>query len=240
MARGLDRRRRNLSSRPRKRGTHVPLQPACRLAPGNTREAMTWATGINEKVNQVTGLNVGLYAQTFSPEVGTLSWSTFVPDLPTLKPPTTSCSWTTHTFRWSTRAPSSRRLVLTTPCCRSFPANPIRAVRSNTPRPCRQCARAESHQRHRARYRDRTTGRENSGHPVLFATAATGNYGAVAWLSGYADVREMERAQQALAADAQFGSSSTRTSVMSTPINPPRPSSSSTDVSPNANHLGAS
>ena len=46
---------------------------------------MTWATSITEKVNQITGLNVGLYAQTFSPEVGTLSWSTFVPDLPTLE-----------------------------------------------------------------------------------------------------------------------------------------------------------
>ena len=56
-----------------------------RLAPGNTRAAMTWATEITEKVNEITGLNVRLYASTFSPEVGALSWSTFVPDLATLE-----------------------------------------------------------------------------------------------------------------------------------------------------------
>ena len=43
-----------------------------RLAPGNTRAAMTWATGITEKANQITGLNIGLFASTFSPDVGAL------------------------------------------------------------------------------------------------------------------------------------------------------------------------
>lgn len=32
----------------------------------------------------------------------------------------------------------------------------------------------------------------------------TGPYGAVAWLSGYTDVQALERAQQALNADAEF------------------------------------
>ena len=40
-----------------------------RIAPGKTRAAITWATGITEKVNQITDLNVALYAQTYSPEV---------------------------------------------------------------------------------------------------------------------------------------------------------------------------
>src|SRR5258707_15394309 len=56
-----------------------------RLAPGNTRDAMAWATGITEKVNQVSGLPVSLFTQVFSPEVCTLVWSTLVPDLATLK-----------------------------------------------------------------------------------------------------------------------------------------------------------
>jgi hypothetical protein len=43
-----------------------------------------------------------------------------------------------------------------------------------------------------------------TGQPSLFATATTGPYGAVEWLTGFADVREMERAQQALAADTSF------------------------------------
>src|ERR1700760_1812471 len=56
-----------------------------RLASGNTRASMTWATAITEKVNQITSLNVGLYAQVFSPGLGTLAWSPFVPDLATLE-----------------------------------------------------------------------------------------------------------------------------------------------------------
>ena len=63
-----------------------------RLAPGNTHDSMAWATSITEKVNQIVSLNTGLFAQTFSPEVGTLVWSTFVPDLATLEPATHTSS----------------------------------------------------------------------------------------------------------------------------------------------------
>ena len=40
---------------------------------------------------------------------------------------------------------------------------------------------------------------------MLFGTGVTGNYGAVGWLSGYTDAADLERAQQATAADAEFG-----------------------------------
>ena len=44
-----------------------------------------------------------------------------------------------------------------------------------------------------------------TGLPDLFGAAATGNYGAVGWITGYADVNELERAQTTLAANADFG-----------------------------------
>jgi hypothetical protein len=44
-----------------------------------------------------------------------------------------------------------------------------------------------------------------TGLPSLFGTSATGNYGAVGWISGYADVNEMERAQTTLNSNAEFG-----------------------------------
>src|SRR5690242_10076713 len=68
-----------------RRGLMYLFSRQAQLAPGNTRAAMTWATGITEKVNQITGLEVSLFSLTFSPRVGTLAWSTFVPDLPTLE-----------------------------------------------------------------------------------------------------------------------------------------------------------
>jgi hypothetical protein len=42
------------------------------------------------------------------------------------------------------------------------------------------------------------------GTPVLFATATTGTYGAVSWLSAYADAQALEKSQQTLSADAKF------------------------------------
>src|SRR5207237_6162001 len=54
-------------------------------APGNTRAATAWATDVTEKATKISGLNVSLFAQTFSPETGTLVWSAFAPDLATLE-----------------------------------------------------------------------------------------------------------------------------------------------------------
>jgi hypothetical protein len=55
-----------------------------RLALGQTRAARMWATEITARINQVTGLQVSLYAQIMSAEVGALDWGTAVPDLGTL------------------------------------------------------------------------------------------------------------------------------------------------------------
>jgi len=56
-----------------------------RLSGVKFRESIAWATSITERVAQTTGMQVGLWNQTFSPAVGTLVWSTFVPDLATLE-----------------------------------------------------------------------------------------------------------------------------------------------------------
>ena len=56
-----------------------------RIGGGQTRAAMEWALGQTEKVNRITGLQVSLYTQVYSLEVGSIGWSTFVPDLATLE-----------------------------------------------------------------------------------------------------------------------------------------------------------
>ena len=52
-----------------------------RLAPGNVVDAMTWAAKITEKVNAISEIPVTLWTTEFSPQVGTLSWTTVVEDL---------------------------------------------------------------------------------------------------------------------------------------------------------------
>ena len=56
-----------------------------RLRPGQTMKAMTWALEQTERVNRIVDTPVSLYSQVFSPDVGTLAWSSFVPDLATLE-----------------------------------------------------------------------------------------------------------------------------------------------------------
>ena len=166
---------------------------------------MTWATSINEKVNQITGLNVGLYAQTFSPEVGTLSWSTFVPDLPTLEAATDKLL---VDDAYVSMVDAGAKFAL------GGADDTLLQIVSGEPDPSRQiqyvttvqtvCASGNLTKGIELGIEIAQQAEKVVGTPVLFATGVTGNYGAVAWLSGYADVQEMERAQQALAGDAEI------------------------------------
>lgn len=52
-----------------------------RIRPGRMGDATVWAMELTEKVNRITDLGVGLWTSRFSPGLGTMAWSTFVPDL---------------------------------------------------------------------------------------------------------------------------------------------------------------
>jgi hypothetical protein len=189
-----------------RRGLMYLFSRQAQLAPGNTRAAMTWATGITEKVNQITGLEVSLYSLTFSPGVGTLAWSTFVPDLPTLEAATDKLlvdegyiSLIDEGAKFGQGgaddvlaqvihgAPDPNRAVeyvstVQTVCANG---NVMRGIELGI----EIAQRAE----------------KAMGLPVLCITGATGAYGSVGWITGYSDVEEFEKSQAALAADTKFG-----------------------------------
>jgi hypothetical protein len=176
-----------------------------RLAPGNTQAAMTWATEITQKVNQVTGLNVGLYALTFSPEVGTLSWSTFVPDLTTLEAANDKLL---VDDAYVSMLDAGAKFAL------GGADDALLSIIHGAPDPARQieyvttvqtvCASGSLAKGIELAVEIAQRAEKTLGVPVLVATAATGNYGSVVWISGYANVAELERSQEALAADATF------------------------------------
>ncbi len=177
-----------------------------RLALGNTRAAMTWATSITEKVNQIVALNTSLFAQTFSPEVGTLVWSTFVPDLATLESANdkllvddsyVSLVDAGAKFAQGSIDDSLLQLVSGEP-------DPNRQVEYATTVQT-ICASGSVARGVELGVEIAKRVEKITGLPVLFATAATGDYGAVAWITGYTDIRELETSQQALAADTKFG-----------------------------------
>lgn len=54
---------------------------ATKLAPGNLLDSMAWAAKMTEKVNAASGPQFKLWSRVFSPELGTISWSTVVEKL---------------------------------------------------------------------------------------------------------------------------------------------------------------
>jgi hypothetical protein len=167
---------------------------------------MTWATSITEKVNNITGLPVRLFALTFSPEVGTLSWSTFVPDLSTLEAANDKLLVDDD---YVSMVDAGAKFAL------GGADDTLLQVVYGEPDPSRQidyvtvvqtvCASGNLTKGIELGVEIAQQAEKTLGTPVLFGTGVTGSYGAVGWFSGYANVQEMERAQQALAADAKFG-----------------------------------
>src|SRR3974390_204008 len=56
-----------------------------RLAPGDPRQQMAWATAITEKVNQISEVPVLLWSTFASPQANMLAWSAAVQNLTVLE-----------------------------------------------------------------------------------------------------------------------------------------------------------
>jgi len=56
-----------------------------RLAPGNLLDSMAWSAKITEKVNAISEVPVSLWTTVFSPKLGTLSWTVVVEELSVLE-----------------------------------------------------------------------------------------------------------------------------------------------------------
>jgi hypothetical protein len=175
------------------------------LAAGNTRAAMTWVTDITEKANQITGLPVSTFTSMFSPEVGTIVWSLVAPDLAALEVVNDKL------------LADDGYTVLVDEGARLFEGtiddgllqivhgevNPDRRVEYVTTVEA-VCATGSVARGMELGVEIAQRAEKATGTPTLFASGMTGPYGAVAWLSGFTDVHEMDRAQQALIADASF------------------------------------
>ena len=58
---------------------------SARLVPGRTREAIAWTAEVTEKVNQIADLPVSLWQTVLSPDVGRMTWSTMTDELTALE-----------------------------------------------------------------------------------------------------------------------------------------------------------
>jgi hypothetical protein len=176
-----------------------------RLGPGNTRKSMEWALSQTESVNKITGLPVSLFMQVYSPEVGVVAWSTFVPDLATLEAAGDKLN-ADDGFASAVDAGSSMTI--------GGADDLLAQVIYGEPDPDRQieyatvvqttCATGNLGAGMEAGVELAQRAEKVMGTPVLFAANVTGNYGSVGWLSGYENVQALEAAQTALASDPDW------------------------------------
>jgi hypothetical protein len=166
---------------------------------------MTWVLDITEKANQITGLDISPFTTVFSPEVGTVVWSMVAPDLAALE--------------------SANDKLVADDGYIVLIDEGARLVQSNIDDGLLQIIHGEVNPDRRVEYatsvqavcatgnlaRGMELGVEIAqraeqaiGIPTMFASSMNGPYGAIAWVTGFTDVHEMDRAQQTLAADTDF------------------------------------
>jgi hypothetical protein len=178
---------------------------SARLAPGNTREAMTWALETTEQVNKITALGVQLYRQVWSPEFGRLAWSCFVPDLAALEAAQDKLladdAFVTNVDRGAQFLHGGlddavAQILHGTPDPNRIAeyATSVRAV----------CAHGNIQQGIEVGMEIAQKAEAITGVPTLFLTGATGVYGRVGWLAGHDNVQSIDAAQAALMSDPSW------------------------------------
>jgi hypothetical protein len=174
-----------------------------RIAPGRNRDAITWATEVTEKVNEVVEIPVSLYTTVFGPEVGTLVWSVFVPDLVTLERNLDRLQADASVLDLADRGAEFTVGGLDDTLAQLIHGEPdptrdieyvvaVQAVCAS-----RNLGRGIEVGVEIAQMAEKITGSR-----TLFASAVTGPYGGVAWFTGFESIQELESQERALAADA--------------------------------------
>jgi hypothetical protein len=173
---------------------------------GGLLDSMAWAAKVTEKVNQIAEVRVNLWSPVMSPQINTLTWVTVVDDLAAL---TVTDEKLTADSGYLDLITEGERFTggngiddslhqLVHPDA-DAPADPayatvVTAILAPGSFVDGVTVGVEIAQRAKA-----ITGRATS-----FAVASTGVYGQVSWLALYDSIEQVQAADQALSADADF------------------------------------
>jgi hypothetical protein len=184
-----------------------------RARSGGVNEAVGWASGITEKVRQITGLDVSLSASVFGPQVGTLVWSTAVPDLATLETAFDKLNVdgafvdeANKGQQYAPDGPDDRLLQFVFPDAETLAAS----ARGDAPQwqyasvVSSVCAAGALRKGVEVGVQIAQKATELSGVPTAFLMDTTGPYGGVNWISAAPDIQTVEAANAALYASEEF------------------------------------
>ena len=168
----------------------------------NSAAGVEWAVSILGRVKEVTGNDVQLWANAFSPGFGTVSWTTWWADLASLETAMTALQGDAKYNTLGAEGPSFIQGDVDDSLIQTIYGEPDAEAPNQYVNGVQAvCASGNF-------VRGMTTGVEIAqkveaiaGVPMLFARSLTGPYGAVGWLSGYENLAAFETGQEKLAAD---------------------------------------
>jgi len=177
-----------------------------RVDGGDTVGAMTWATEVTAKASQISGLDIGLWTQVFSPQIGTLVWTVFLPDLATLETAgdklAADAAYVTLQDSGSTHISSGLddglyQILHGEADPNGTPPEYVSVVQA-------VCATGNIANGMALGVEIAQKVESITGITTSFATHMTGSYGAVAWMTGYDNIGALESANEKLNSDPSF------------------------------------
>lgn len=169
-------------------------------------DGLTWAVGMTEHAKRVTGLDIGLWGQVWSPEFGRIAWTTFVPDLATL-----AAAGDKMNADAAMAADAAKGAAHTTGGMDDALFNIVHGVLDPNAPQAEYVTTVAAVCANGSLSKGMTTGVEIAqraekitGAPTMFAANVTGVYGGVGSMTGFANIESLEAAQQAMAADAEW------------------------------------
>lgn len=176
-----------------------------RLRPGPTRDAAAWAGEVTEAVRHTTDLHVQLWSRTFSPQLGTLAWTTAVEDLTQLEAADDKLMADEAYQDLVQRGAAYVEHLPDDSLAMYLPGLPdptatveYAAVVTSV------CAVGCTAMGAELGVRIAEEAGRIGGNPCSFLIGASGNYGAVAWITPFPSLAEMQRSEQTVYADADF------------------------------------
>jgi hypothetical protein len=177
-----------------------------RLANGNLRESAAWAVAVTEKVNQITGLNVGLWTTVFSPGLGELVWATFIEDLAALETAEAKLmvddGYVTLVDKGAVFSDGSGADDTLSQLVHGD-VDPNRQVQYvSVVETTVAAGKSGRGMELGVEIAQRAT--QITGFPTAFLVDTTGNYGGIRWITGYETIDQLQKAGEAIGADAKF------------------------------------
>jgi hypothetical protein len=178
-----------------------------RLGAGNPEKQLDWALKITEKVNQISEIPVTLWSSVFSPRSQSLVWTATAEDLltfETVEGKLVSDSGYVALVEEGAKHTSNDpiddgllQIVFADPAAAEMEATYATTVQATL-------APGSSTRGMELGVETAQRAGKITGCPTSFAVSLTGPYGSVEWLTVYRSVEELQRGQEAIAADPSF------------------------------------